>query len=150
MIRMYLPFLPPSVNAAYANIRGTNKRTLTTEGKAFKKQAAVLLMQKYSKELATLKPDVAYWLCVRLSMTNIYNKGWPTTAKTRHKTQDVSNRIKLLEDVLKDVSGIDDAQNMGVYAEKYQADEESTTIVIVTSEEPPNIAMSEIFDVRGV
>lgn len=131
-IRIVLPYLPPSSNAAYANIRGTNKRMLSTEGKAFKTETAVLLAQRYGMMLKELKPNEPYVLAVRFFMPDMFNKGWPTKAATKFKKQDVSNRVKLLEDVLKDVAGIDDSQNVAIYADKVPADTPSTCIVILS------------------
>lgn len=120
MIHMTLPWLPPSANHAYANIRGTNKRVLTTEGKSFKTRTTVYLAQTYPKELTFFKPDKLYILKFVFFFEQLENAGWPKKALSRYKKIDVSNRLKLLEDALKDAAGIDDSQHMGLILVKKQ------------------------------
>lgn len=127
MIYLRVPSLPPSTNHAYFNLpRGG--RTLTSAGKKYKRETAAHISQRYPKEMATLKPDVPYLLHVRFHLSDLENKTWPTSAKTRYKRIDASNRLKLLEDVLAEVAGIDDAQNLMIILEKCQGAEEYTEI----------------------
>jgi hypothetical protein len=46
------------------------------------------------------------------------NAGYLKTTDTRYKKFDATNRPKLLEDVLKDATGVDDSQNLDVYLRK--------------------------------
>lgn len=127
MIYFCIPSLPPSTNHAYFNLPGGG-RTLTTKGKKYKRETAAYLSQGYPKDLATLKPNMPYLLKVRFWFSDLENKTWPNSAKTRYKRIDASNRLKLLEDVISEVAGIDDSQNLTVVIEKRQAKEECTEI----------------------
>ena len=103
---------------------------MSSVGKKYKRETAAYLAQGYPKELATLKPNTGYLLKVRFRFTDLENKTWPTSAKTRYKRIDASNRLKLLEDVIAEVSGIDDSQNLTVVLEKIQGIEECTEVWI--------------------
>ncbi len=128
MIHLSIPSLPPSSNHAYANIRGTNKRVLTQEGKAYKIATMAHLAQTYSKELRYFKANVPYLMVIRFWFEQIRNKGYPTEAATLYKKIDLSNRVKLLEDAIKDVAAIDDSQNLVLILEKKQGSPERTDI----------------------
>jgi len=111
MIRMQIPWLPPSANHAYFNLpRGG--RTLTTEGKKFKRETAAYLVQTYPTELQFFKPNVPYGVGIQFIFPELENKTWPGKATTRYKKVDTSNRVKLLEDVLGEVANIDDSQHV--------------------------------------
>ncbi len=118
MIYFHIPTFPPSSNAAYANIRGTNKRVLTTEGRAYKTATIAHIARNYPLSVRTIEKDVGYYVVVRFWFESICNSGWPEKAQSRFKKQDVGNRLKLLEDSLKDACGIDDSQHLGVFIEK--------------------------------
>jgi Holliday junction resolvase RusA-like endonuclease len=128
MIEFHLPGIPPSANNAYFNLP-KGGRTLTTEGKRYKRETAAYLAREYPKELMFFEPNVGYGLAVRFEM-NILNKGWPDKAESRYKKADVSNRLKLLEDVLSSVAATDDSQHLTVYLSKRQSDTEFTHIWI--------------------
>lgn len=128
MIHIEIPSLPPSSNHAYANIRGTNKRVLTKEGRAYKIETSAHLAQKYRAELQFFHPNQPYLILVRFWFDQIYNTGWPKKADSRYKRLDVGNRLKLFEDALKDAAGVDDSQNLTLILQKYQGSEEKTEI----------------------
>lgn len=128
MIYLKVPSLPPSSNHAYANIRGTNKRVLTKVGRAYKVETCAHLAQKYRAELQFFRPDQPYLLVVRFWFLQIHNAGWPKKADSRYKRLDASNRLKLLEDALKDAAGVDDSQNLTLVLQKYEGLEEKTEI----------------------
>lgn len=133
MIYMTFPGLPPSVNAAYLEQvvkkgkRLVPIRTLTTEGKAYKRELATAIVRDYSTVLVSIKPNMALGLSIRLSFPNLLNKGWPTAAGTKYKRIDASNRIKLLEDALVEGLGVDDSQFLSVSISK-KVGEEATEI----------------------
>lgn len=117
MFRLEVPSLPPSSNNAYFNLPNGG-RALTKEAKSYLLETKAHLAQNYRTELSQLKPDVPYGLYVIFYFPALENSGWPKTAKTRYKRLDATNRIKLLEDALKDVAGIDDSQNQAVFVQK--------------------------------
>lgn len=128
MIHISIPSIPPSANHAYSTIRGTNKRVLSKEGRAYKTITTAFIAQTYPVFMTFFKKDVPYLLVIRFWFDQIYNKGWPKTADSRYKRLDVSNRLKLLEDSLKDAGGFDDSQNVGLVLQKYQGEKERTEI----------------------
>lgn len=133
---MELPGLPPSVNHAYMHIvapgggRGGRKviRVLTKEGRAYKKEAAAHLASNYPQELSRFNKGTPYLIYVVLYVPDIYTKGWPKKAASRYKRLDATNRLKLLEDVLSEVTAVDDSNNLVVAVHKRYGPEEHTAI----------------------
>lgn len=119
MIHIVVPSIPPSANNAYSNIRGTNKRVLSTEGKAYKRVTSAHIAQKYFGQLKFFRSDAAYLMVVRFWM-NVYTKTWPKEAKNRFLKLDTGNRLKLLEDAFKDATGIDDSQSLTLILQKVE------------------------------
>jgi hypothetical protein len=127
MIRLELPWVPPSSNKAYFNL--PHGRTLSTEGKKFKRETSAHLAQKYPQQLVFFKPNTPYLIALRFFFEDVETKGFSKgKAKNRFQTFDGGNRLKLLEDVLKDVGGIDDSQTMTSIWEKKQGLPERTVI----------------------
>jgi len=123
MIHFQIPGLPPSSNNAYFNLpRGG--RSLTAAGKKFKNETKTFLAQRYMKALAELKPNQPYLVYIRLYFdgltTTTYGK--PKGAESRYKKVDASNRVKLLEDVLKDITNVDDSNTMTLIVTKRLVD----------------------------
>jgi hypothetical protein len=116
-----VPGLPPSSNNAYFNMPGGG-RGLTKEGRKYKTETKAWLVQKYMKELKTFVPNAPYLVFIRLSFSHdhFYNTtfGQKNGAETRYKKLDALNRGKLLEDVLKDVTGVDDSHTMTIIVQK--------------------------------
>lgn len=117
MIRMHVPSIPLSANNAYFN-NPRGGRGLKTEGRKYKTETISYLVQNFPHELKKIQPDVPYFCYVRFYFEAIENKN----GKTRYKTIDTSNRLKLFEDCLKDACGIDDAQYIIWTLEKRQGE----------------------------
>lgn len=132
MIHMTLPYLAPTVNHVYMHIRKGNKtlRVLTAEGRKFKKEAEAHLTKTYPLLLAGMKKDTPYSMFFKFTVTDLVNKGWAKGETARYKRHDVSNRIKVLEDVIVEVTAVDDANYMTVACQKVQGEEERTDIYI--------------------
>lgn len=129
MIRLELPWLPPSSNNAYANIRGGHGRRLTDAGRSFLTTTKAHLAQHYPSELRFFEPNKPYHMYLRFIFEDLENKGFATgKAETRYKRFDGGNRTKLLEDALKDVGGIDDSQTLMSLWEKRQGVSERTIL----------------------
>lgn len=122
MIRMEVPWLPPSANTAYFNLP-QGGRTLTKKGKKFKKETGVHLIRNYSEQLMMFEKNKPYCIAMRFFFPNLQNKTWPEKASTRYKKIDTSNRVKLLEDVLADVADTDDSHYMTLLLGKSQGPE---------------------------
>lgn len=110
--------LPPSANNLYFNLGGAG-RALSTSGKKYKTEMKAYLVQKFRTELLKAKKDVPYLLAVRFFFAELENTK-TGKAKSRYKKLDTGNHLKLLEDVLKDVLGVDDSQNMVIVLLKDQ------------------------------
>lgn len=109
MIHLRIDGLPPSSNHAYFN-NPKGGRTTTDAGRKYLTETAGHLQQRYRREMMFFKKNVPYCFLVRLYFQEVENKGYPTSAENRYKKLDGSNRIKLLEDALKNAGGIDDSQ----------------------------------------
>lgn len=118
MIYLSIPSIPPSSNNAYSNIRGTNKRVLSKDGKAYKIETMAHLVRAFPREMAKFKKNVPYLMMVRFWIVGVETKGFPKTAENRFSRLDTGNRLKLLEDSLKDACGIDDSQNVTLLLQK--------------------------------
>lgn len=114
MIGIRIPFFPPSVNEAYFT-KG-NLRVLRPEGKRFKLEVQNYL-GKYCADFLRLfqRPDEEYEILfiMHFAPDTIYNKTWTEKEGVRrHKKNDASNRVKLIEDAIASCAGFDDAQNI--------------------------------------
>ncbi len=127
MIKLTLPTLPPSSNHAYFNLpRGG--RSLSETGRAYKIGVTTTLQREYRKEMMFFQKNAPYLLLARFFFQAITNKGYPEKTATRYKKVDGSNRLKLLEDALKDAAGIDDSQFLQTFWEKKVASSEHTEL----------------------
>ena len=129
-VKLSLPGLPPSSNNAYFNLP-KGGRALTKEGKKYKNETQTHLAQKYPKELQYFVNNMPYLIVFRLTFESLQNKRWgavKNAAESRYKKTDVTNRIKLLEDVLKDVTGVDDSNTLTFIVQKVEGPSEKTEI----------------------
>ena len=125
-----LNVLPPSVNKLYKN-NPWGGRILSPAAKKFTVAAKLALSKKWAFEEA-LRQNEPYKLTLTFYMQKVVNAGWPKT-KTRFKRQDATNYIKLLEDVICEVCGIDDSCFMEVTVEKKE-DPDNPRIKILIEE----------------
>ncbi len=146
MIHLQFPWLPPSVNNLYhdqpVHVGGAGmikkviiKRVLTDEGRRFKKETLAHLVKGFQPQLRCFKQNVPYVAYYRFMVTDLQNKTWPKSAKTRYKKFDASNLVKVLEDVIVEASGIDDSNFLTVVSEKRKGTREETHVWIWNSEE---------------
>lgn len=129
MIRLSLPYLPPTTNNAYFNMR-RGGRQLTSVARAYKIDVSTRLQREYRKEMMFFQKNTPYLLLVRFYFTGLVHKGYPEKTTTRYKKLDASNRLKLLEDALKDAAGIDDSQFLQCFLEKRVGDPERTDLLV--------------------
>lgn len=112
---------------------------MSAKGKAFKAKAKFHLLSTQMGELMGLSPQEPYVVLFEfyfkesITCTTFGKKGG---AKTRYKKIDVSNRVKLVEDVLKDVTGVDDSNTMTLLCTKKEdLEREHTEIYLWRLEE---------------
>ncbi len=127
MIWAAVPGLPPSSNNAYITLRN-GTRVLSPEGRKYKRETPAFFAQHFREEMLFFRKNVPLTLAVRFSFLGLTNKTWPEKAESRYKHFDTSNRLKLLEDALKDAAGIDDSQHMTVALQKCVGPAELTEI----------------------
>ena len=107
LFKAELTLLPPSVNKMY--IYTTRGPRPSSEMKKFKAKASMEIARQVNFEAQPLDPNKAYRLTIEYFLPSLFNKGWPKKAKTKYKRRDVSNLVKVLEDVLSECLGIDDS-----------------------------------------
>jgi Endodeoxyribonuclease RusA len=128
MIRLELPWLPPSSNNAYFNLK-RGGRTLTDDGRSFLTRTKAHLAQKYPSQMKLFRKNKPFMLLFRFYFEELENKGFAEgKAKSRYKVFDGGNRTKLLEDALKDAGGIDDSQTLTSTWQKERGTPERTII----------------------
>ena len=119
MILFSLPFLPPSDNHAYENVptvrvRGKivgGGRRLSDEGREFKRMATDHLARHHTNELQFFsnKKNTRLVVWCIFYFEELQNKGYPKKTDTKYKQLDGHNRIKLLLDVIAELTGRDDS-----------------------------------------
>lgn len=116
MVCLNIPYFPPTTNKAYFSKGG--RLHLSAEGRGFKAKVISHLTERYPKELRFFKKNNPYLIYLRLYMDDLENKGWPEKCQNRYKVFDATNRLKLVEDALKEVTGIDDSHHVAFLVEK--------------------------------
>lgn len=136
MIRLSIPWIPPSINEAYINQRGGG-RALSEVTRRFKTEAPAHLLRYHRQEMLFFvdKKNTPLTLAICCWMTELENKGWlaflegrSKKAVARYKKLDTTNRIKILEDVVAMAAGVDDSQNFTVALCKRLGQTEKTDI----------------------
>lgn len=119
-LKMVYKELPPTSNKIY--FRGT---ILTQTARTYAEQFANFA-KAYLPEISEMNPDGVFALHLRFFFDNIVNETWndlslppSRRAKTRYKRIDLTNRIKLLEDCVRDALDIDDSQTFAASQEKH-------------------------------
>jgi Holliday junction resolvase RusA-like endonuclease len=132
LIRLVVPSIPPSSNNAYFNLP-KGGRTLSASGKKYKNETKTYLASRYMSELKNFTSNEPYLVYIRMYFSELTNAtyGKPKGAENRYKRLDVSNRVKLLEDVIKDVTGVDDSNTLVLVVEKRPTDGEEKTEVFI-------------------
>jgi len=108
--------LPPSVNRLYTVRNG--RKILSGEAKRYKNKIKIDLLSQLIgyKHLGHNTPlSFTY----DFYFSDMYNKGFPKSAKTLFKKKDVSNKIKLIEDAVCEVLDVDDSQVVHMEVNKW-------------------------------
>ena len=107
LFKATLDVLPPSVNDMYIHTKWGPRPS--AKMKKFKAAAKVSIAKQLDFDAEPLDPNEPHIFVVDYYLPALFNKGWPEKAKTRFKRRDVSNLIKVLEDVVAECLGIDDS-----------------------------------------
>lgn len=117
--------LPPSSNKLRSVYRG--RLVTTAEARKFRHDCFEQLKEfdppKFDRDHA-LKLEITF------CMPDLENSGWPGKSKHRYKKRDVSNLLKLVEDVVCIYLGIDDSQFLSLTAKKKSAPKPETKICV--------------------
>lgn len=109
--------LPPSVNDLYTVSRG--RKILKTEGRKYINQTRMLFAEQLL-DFTGFRRDEPLVFVYTFSFPVVLNKGFPKKAKNKFRKIDVSNRVKVLEDIICSVLDIDDSQVMHMEVVKCQ------------------------------
>lgn len=121
-LRIVYPELPPSSNKIY--FRGT---ILTKVAREYAERFSYHVTRDYLHLANELDRDAIYGVELRFYFDTLVNSSWNNPAvpekkraKSRYKKIDLSNRVKLLEDCIRDFMGIDDSQTFEMLTIKCQ------------------------------
>jgi len=143
-VYLYLDRIPPSTNHLYVNAR--RGRFLSKQGAAFKLHAQLVIGLQLTQQKCSFPRDVPYHVVFILDLPSVENKNagqmvpekvdkktgkvTPAHKVARYKVIDVSNRVKLVEDVLTMVMGVDDSHIHTLTVAKRQATKEGMHILV--------------------
>ena len=106
MIRLeFLGIRPISINEAYTPVRGQMLKTSAC--RKYENMLRLLVVPQLQGDWS-INADRAHRFTLEVFMPDLYNKGWPKTAKSRFKRRDASNMVKVTEDIIASVFGVDD------------------------------------------
>lgn len=138
MIHIVYPELPPSSNKIY--FRGT---ILTKRAREYGERFAHFMVKHHGHQLSDLDPESAYAVHLRFFFETLVNDGWvqrdkkgQRKASSRFKKIDVSNRIKLVEDCVRDALAIDDSHTFAMSQEKHHNPENPHIEIYVQEVDP--------------
>lgn len=122
ILKITYPVIPPTSNKLY--FKGT---MLTAVARKYAEDFSKFMMQNHGADILEMDRDSVYALHLRFYFTSLQNARWndpkcppSKRPKSRYKRLDLSNRIKLLEDCVRDALDIDDSQTFAASQEKHQ------------------------------
>lgn len=136
VLRAVLP-MPPSGNSIQKlttrRLRGkvVPMMHFSEEAKRYRERVKAHMLAEHVTDVSVLDTTLAYELKLVLYLEAL-NKGWPGKAKTRFKDLDTSNRVLLLENCIKQATGMDDYHHFRLVVEKKQVWEGQEESVEVT------------------
>ena len=130
------PELPASSNRLY--FRGTR---LTKEARTYAEKFSYYVVRQYLPQISMMNKKGVYALHLRFYMSNLVNHTFfsdkKNRAETPYKRVDLSNRIKLLEDCVRDALSIDDCQTFAASQSKHHVPEGQERVEILIQEIDP-------------
>lgn len=122
VVELHHTDLPPSINGLYYPAQG--RLVLSSEGRKFKQQVVKNLggLNRVAAMSLQLDPHAHYELHIwfLFQKGRLYNKnfGLHKSTKYRFTKVDTSNLVKVTEDVISELLGVDDRSNWTVVAHK--------------------------------
>lgn len=121
VLKMVYGELPPTSNKIY--FRGT---ILTKKAREYAERFAMVIGREYLPEINGLNPLAIFAIHLHFYFETVVNDSFnnpkvPASkrAKSRYKKFDLTNRVKLLEDCVRDAIAIDDSQTFIAAQEKH-------------------------------
>jgi Holliday junction resolvase RusA-like endonuclease len=120
--------MPPTSNNIYTSSSG--KRVKTTQARSWQNRAVKEIMRQSGLTIQSeFDPNRMYWLDLHFFFEAVINKGWnerwqrgkkqgQRKAETKWKRIDLGNRLKLLEDTVKNAVGVDDSATFVLHLTK--------------------------------
>lgn len=136
MIYIVLDSLPLSSNQAYWN-NPAGGRVLTKAGAAYKAEVKNHIIKNHATETGQLKKDCAVGGLVAFGFPNMLTKNWPGKAKNRFQRLDIDNRVKLLQDAIKEATSMDDSQICFDFKYKYHSTSPQTIVYLWNEDAEP-------------
>lgn len=132
--------IPPTSNKLY--FRGT---ILTKVAREYAERFAMVVAREHLPAINQLNPEALYAMHLHFYFETVVNDSFrnpkvPASkrAKSRYKKFDLTNRIKLLEDCVRDALAIDDSQTFVASQEKYM-DPKNPRVEIFIHEVDPTL-----------
>lgn len=121
-LHIVYPKLPPSSNHIYAKTPFGLR--LTKEARKYAEDFSYHVVRMHLPEINSLDRNGVFALHLKFFYDSLLNEGAfspnpKKRPKTLYKKTDLSNRIKLLEDCIRDALAIDDSQTFAASQEKY-------------------------------
>ena len=140
VLKMVYGELPPTSNKIY--FRGT---ILTKTAREYAERFSMVISREYLPAINQLDPNALYAVHLHFYFETVVNATYndPDTpaskrAKSRYKRFDLTNRIKLLEDCVRDALAIDDSQTFIACQEKHM-DPRNPRVEIYIHEVSPSL-----------
>jgi Holliday junction resolvase RusA-like endonuclease len=143
-VNLYInyPALPPSSNHIYVRTRfGLRLTKIATK---YAEDFSYHVVRMHLPEINEMNKSGVFALHLKFFFPSLLNDGAfkedpKKRSKTLYKKIDISNRVKLLEDCIRDALSIDDSQTFAASQEKYQDSSvgESGRVQIIVQELDP-------------
>lgn len=132
--------IPPTSNKLY--FRGT---ILTKTAREYAERFSMAVSREHLHTINEMNPNALYGMHLRFYFETVINDSFNNPkvkpskrAKSRYKRFDLSNRIKLLEDCVRDALAIDDSQTFVASQEKHM-DASNPRVEIYVHEVDPSM-----------
>ena len=133
---------PPSANKLYS-VNQFGREFLTKAGRAYRNSVREALRGQWALTSFQLRLDDAYDIDFWFFLPDVFNATWGEKkgAERRFKTRDVTNLVKVLEDVLKELLGVDDANACEVHLHKRPSETTEIRVIVRRLDEEELLCM---------
>lgn len=146
VLKIVYPELPPTSNKIY--FRGTILRKTARE---YAERFSMEVSREYLPLISQLDPNALYGIHLHFYFDTVINETFnnprvPASkrAKSRYKRFDLTNRIKLLEDCVRDALAIDDSQTFVAAQEKHMDPKNPRVEIFIHEVQPSMFGVPEM------